>query len=127
MASNRRSQAGAVRWGPLLSGVVLCAFFCAAGMGYVWHRNRNEQLSREITVLRLRLEQLRAANLVLDRQLEELRSPRALDAAVRRWNLGLVMPQPEQILRIREGQPGAALTSSVPMQLAARAARAATP
>ena len=78
-------------------------------MGYVWHRNRNEQLSRQIRDTTARLEQMRTANLVLDRQLEELRSPRSLEAAIRHWNLGLVMPQPEQILRISEAPPGTAL------------------
>ena len=89
-------------------------------MGYVWHRNRNAQLSRQIQRLSVRLEQARAVNQILDRQLEELRSPRALESAVRRWNLGLIMPQPEQILRLREGRPG---TSSVAPQYVRLVAR----
>ena len=89
-------------------------------MGYVWHRNRNAQLSRQIRDVTARLEQLRAANLILDRQLDELRSPRALEAAVSRWKLGLVMPQPEQILRIPEGKPGAAIASPHLLRMAAR-------
>lgn len=89
-------------------------------MGYVWHRNRNEQLGRQIREVTIRLEALRAANLVLDRQLEELRSPRALEAAVQRLKLGLVMPQPEQILRISEPSPGTALAAPHLLRMAAQ-------
>ena len=122
MARNRRSQSATARLGPLLFALGLCSFFCVAGMGYVWHRNRNAQLSREMRVLTARLEQLRADHQLLDRKLEELRSPRVVEAAVRKWNLGLVMPHPDQILRLPEGQPGTALP---PLHFARLAARAA--
>lgn len=109
-----------MRLGPLLIALGLCGCFCGAGMGYVWHRNRNEQLARLILRQTARLEQLRAANQIFERQLDELRSPRALEAAVHRWNLGLVMPQPEQILRIPDGKPEAAVLSPQILRLAAR-------
>ena len=89
-------------------------------MGYVWHRNRNAQLGREIRAVTAQLEGLRSTNLILDQHLDGLRSPRALEAAVRNLNLGLVMPQPDQILRIPEGQSGAAVMSSHVLRMAAR-------
>lgn len=102
MARNRRAQSGGVRFGPLVTALLVSACFCAAGVGYVWHRNRNEQLSRLIRDRSVRLEELRAQNRYLDRQLEDLRSHRSLEARVRELNLGLVMPRPEQILRLPE-------------------------
>lgn len=114
MPSTRRSR-GTIRLGSLVAAILVFGFFCAAGIGYVWHRNRNEQIGRQIQDQAAHLEQLRMQNQYLDRQLEELRSPRALEAAVRRFNLGLVMPQPEQILRITEEPPGA---SRMPAEIA---------
>lgn len=113
MASSRRSQFGGARGGPLLLALALCAFLCASGMGFVWHRNRNDDLARQIRQVAARIDQLRAVNQILDRQLEELRSPQALEAGVRKWNLGLVMPPPESILRLPP-PPNGAVTRPIP-------------
>ncbi|HOB98114.1 MAG TPA: hypothetical protein PKM43_05130 [Verrucomicrobiota bacterium] len=120
MARKRKTRSADVRVGPLLLALGICLFACGSGMGYIWHRNRNAQLGREIRAATAQLEGLRSTNLLLDQQLDGLRSPRALEAAVRNLNLGLVMPQPEQILRIPEGQPGAAVVSSHMLRMAAR-------
>lgn len=111
MNRNRHSS-GAVGLGPLLVALVCCLGLSGAGMGYVWHRNRNGQLEDQLQQWAGRLERLRQDNQVLDQQLEELRSPQALEAAVRRWNLGLTMPQPEQILRVTEPQPGTTVSNA---------------
>ena len=89
-------------------------------MGYIWHRNRNAQLGRDIRAATAQLEGLCSTNLLLDQRLDGLRSPRALEAAVRDLNLRLVMPQPDQILRISERQPGAAVVSTHTLRMAAR-------
>lgn len=120
MARKYRSKPTGLRAGSLIMVLGILLFACIAGMGYVWHRNRNEQLGRQIRETSARLEASRSANFVLDQQLEGLKSPRVLEAAVQRLNLGLVMPQPEQILRIPEGQPGAAIIWPQTVRLAAR-------
>lgn len=120
MATKRRSPSKGFRVGPLLLALGVCAFACGAGMGYVWHRNRNEQLNQQIRQAAAQLEQLRSTNLILDQQLDGLRSPRAIEAAVRRLNLGLLTPQPEQILRIPEGQSGTGMMSPPWLRMAAR-------
>jgi len=119
MARNRRTQTGGARLGPFWLVVGLCGFLCISGMGYVWHRNRNEQLSRQLRQRAVYLETVRMQNQNLDRQLEELRSPRALQAAIQRWHLGLVVPQPEQVLRLPELRPEAILTTPSVIRLAA--------
>ena len=92
----------AVRFGAFLATAVLCSLFVGAGLGYVWHRNRNEQLGRQIEQKRGRLESLRMQNQAMERQVEELRSHRALERRVQDLGLGLVMPVPEQILRLTD-------------------------
>jgi hypothetical protein len=120
MANGRKARAGSVGVGPLVLVLGLCLFLCGAGMGYVWHRNRNEQLERDIRERAQRLEQVRSANLVLDRLVDGLRTPEAIEAGVKRWNLGLVMPQPQQILRIPATRPGAAATDPPMWRMAGR-------
>ena len=118
MARNRKLRSGGVRLGPFWFAAGLCAFLCAAGIGFVWHRNRNEELSGLLRQRAAALETLRLQNQSLDRQLEELRSPRALEAAIQRWRLGLVVPQPDQVLRLPEIKPDAGLRPPAPMPLA---------
>jgi cell division protein FtsB len=113
MASERKARAGSVGVGSLILALALCLFFCGAGIGYVWHCNRNEQLGRDIRARAQQLQQLRAENLVLDGVVDRLRTPEAIEAGAKRWNLGLVMPQPQQILRITAGKGGGATNAAV--------------
>ncbi len=94
-----------MRFGAFLTAAVLCSLFVGAGLGYVWHRNRNEQLRSQIEQKRSRLESLRMQNQAMERQVEELRSHRVLERRVQELGLGLVMPVPEQILRLTERAP----------------------
>ncbi|MCX8108612.1 MAG: hypothetical protein N3G20_07395 [Verrucomicrobiae bacterium] len=87
------SRNGGGRPGVLGFAVWACVLLCLSGLGYVWHRNRNAQLSRELQKRVAYLETIRSQNQQLDRQLEELRSPRALQAAVQKWQLGLAPPE----------------------------------
>jgi hypothetical protein len=89
-----------VRFGPLFGLVLAFIFASAAGLGYIWHRNRNAQLDRQVAQQRAELEALRLQNQSLERQLEVLRSHPYLARRVQELNLGLVMPQPGQILRL---------------------------
>jgi len=105
---NRKSETIAVRCGAFLTTALLCSLFVGAGLGYVWHRNRNEQLRGQIEQKRARLESLRMQNQAMERQVEDLRSHRALERRVQDLGLGLVMPVPEQILRLTEHASSAA-------------------
>ncbi len=107
MKRQRNSPPAGLRLGTLVLAMGLCVFFSGAGVGYVWHRNRNDRITAHIREERVRLQELRSQNEYADRQLESLRSFRVLEQAVERWNLGLVMPQPDQILRITETAHGA--------------------
>lgn len=104
MATNRRNRSGIVRLGPFCLAVWACGFLCLSGLGYVWHRNRNAQLSRELHRRSAHLEWVRKQNQQLDQVLEELRSPRALQSAIQKWQLGLIAP--EQVLSVVDAGHG---------------------
>lgn len=120
MAGGTKSGTGLVGVGPVVMALGLCLFASGAGIGYIWNSNRNEKLAREIRDRSRYLEQLRAENLVFERLADGLRTPEAIEAGVRRWQLGLEMPLPQQILRISAVKPGAAATNLPVWRLAAR-------
>lgn len=107
MATGRTEETGIVRPWLFCSAVCACVVLCLSGLGYVWHRNRNAQLSRELQKRAAYLEAVWKQNQQLDRVLEELRSPRALQAAVQKWQLGLGAP--DQVLAVQD--PGKSCNS----------------
>lgn len=82
---------------------VAIAVTCAlAGIGYVWAKTEVWSLSREKKKLEVRLDVLKRANAASDREYARMCTPRALAEQVRRLNLGLAAPQPDQIIRVPE-------------------------
>lgn len=119
MARSRKSPGSILRFGPLLLALVSCGFVAASAIGYVWHRNRNEALVRENTLSRRQLEMLQKENQELEYRFLGLTRPEAL--AERARGLGLVRPEPAQVLRVELTAPGEALPGESPaMGLAAR-------
>jgi len=98
MAKSRKSPAGILRYGPLMLAVGLGGLLAASAIGYVWHRNRNEQLARENARARRRLEALQKENLELESRFLGLTRPEVL--ATRAQALGLLLPDPDQVLRV---------------------------
>jgi cell division protein FtsB len=125
MTANRKKGERPVRFGPLFGLVLAFLFASGAGLGYVWHRNRNAQLSRQVAQKRAELEAWRLQNQTLERQMEVLRSHPYLLRRVQELNLGLVMPQPEQILRLPANPTAAPLPPPAGLAPARFAARAA--
>jgi len=105
MSKNRRNQTAAVRFGPLVKVCLICAFIGGSGVGYVWQKNQIYELGRQIKQCELKLDELRRQNKQKADTLAYLRSPKVLDAAVKKWNLNLAPPQPQQILRLNEWAP----------------------
>ena len=71
MAKSRKSPAGILRYGPLMLAVGLGGLLAASAIGYVWHRNRNEQLARENAQARRLDEWVAAITGVVQRAAEE--------------------------------------------------------
>lgn len=98
MAKSRKSPASILRFGPLMLAVGLGGLVAISAIGYVWHRNRNEQLVREIALTRRRLEVLQKENLELEYRFLGLTRPEVL--AERAKALGMIRPDPDQFIRV---------------------------
>jgi hypothetical protein len=102
MSRNLKYQAPAVRFGPAIKAALLCVFFASAGIGYVWQKSQIQHLGEQCKRLEARSEQLSRQNDGLTRAVASLSTPSELDLRVRKMNLGLVRPQQDQIIRLRE-------------------------
>src|SRR6266487_1269053 len=102
MAKNRKHQSAAVRFGPALKALLLCALLGGSGVGYVWQRNQIDELGRQIANRETRLAALRDQNKKLGDQLQMLRSPKPLEQRARELKLGLGPLQPGQVWRLPE-------------------------
>ena len=116
MGMNRKNGSGSVRLGLVGLAVWVCGFLCLSGLGYTWHRHRNVQLSRQLHQRSAHLEWVRMQNQQLDRVLEELRSPRALQAALLKWHLDMVVP--DRVLAVQDPGPDRTVAARQAMTLA---------
>ena len=102
MAKNRKNQAAAVRFGPLLKVVLLCSVICGSAIGYVWQKGEIVRLGQQIHQHEQALNQLARDNQRMADKIAILRSPVMLDLSVRKLNLGLGPSQPGQVVRLME-------------------------
>jgi hypothetical protein len=102
MTRNRKYQSAAIRFGPALKAFLLCLLIGGSGVGYVWQKDQIAQLGRQIDQRELRLKELVKQSETLRRQLGTMRSPRSLERRIQELGLGLVPPQPAQVLRLTE-------------------------
>lgn len=102
MGRNRKYQSAAVRFGPALRAFLLCMVIGGAGLGYVWQKSQINRLSQQIKQREQRLGELRDTNDKLRKQLATMQSPPQIDRRVKELNLGLMPPQPGQVLRLIE-------------------------
>jgi hypothetical protein len=115
MAANRKNKPAVVRFGPALKALLLCLFIGGSGIGYVGQKNQLHVLGTHFKNCELRLDKVREEKKVLERVLDSLQSPAELDARVKQMSLGLVPPQPDQIIRLVERPPEAFRKSSNPL------------
>ena len=102
MARNRKSQSVAIRFGPALKAFLLCLLIGGSGVGYVWQKEQIAKLGQILKSKETLLNSLEEQNELVRKQLANLRSPRFLELRIKESNLGLVPPQPSQILRLNE-------------------------
>ena len=105
MARNRKNQSAAIRFGPALKALFICLLIGGSGVGYVWQQNQLHELGRQKKQRELRLDELRSQNNQIARHLAELCSRNTLQVRVRELRLGLVMPQPAQIVHLKDPPP----------------------
>lgn len=102
MARNRKNQSGAVRFVPALKALLLCLLIGGSAVGYVLQKNKIYELGRQITKRESVLERLRWENKLRANQLAALQLPARLADRNRELKLGLVQPQPGQMIWLAE-------------------------
>ena len=100
MANNRRNQSGAVRFVPALKAVILCSLIGGSCVGYVVQKNKIFELGQQIGARQQKLERLKRENQILMDRLAAMQLPQRLAERVKDLRLGLVPPQPAQIIWI---------------------------
>ncbi len=106
MANNRKNQSAAVRFGPALKALLVCAAVGGAGVGYVWHVQQLHLLGRKIVEGEKRLEALVRENREWEKQLSYLKSPAVLKSLVSKHNLNLGMTHPDQVMVLLDPMQG---------------------
>jgi hypothetical protein len=114
MARNKRNGSD-LRVGPALTAGLLCALFVGLGVGYVGYKNQLDVLGRQIKERETRLADLQRENKMRRDQLGTLCSPVALDARVKKLNLGLGPPALSQVIRLAD-PPSTEAASAPPSQ-----------
>lgn len=98
--------------GAALKTLFVCCFVTASGLGYIWQKSEIYKLGQRQKQSEARLEQARRRLETRAREYAEMSSPRELDSRVKKMNMGLILPQPNQIVRMMDepkdlGQSGA--------------------
>lgn len=114
MARNRKYQTTAVRFGPAIYAILLCAVIALAGVGYVWQKSRINSLSKLKKERELRLKDLVSTNEKLRNTLALMQTVSAIERRIAELKLGLVPATPNQILILAEpaSDGGAAMRTS---------------
>jgi hypothetical protein len=83
---------------PAIQATVLCALIGGSTVGYVLQKNKIFALGQQIKAHEERLKILRTQNKIQAGQLANLQLPQNLAERARALNLGLVPPQPGQMI-----------------------------
>ena len=101
MARNKKHESD-LRVAPILLVLATCALLAGLGVGFVWYKNQIDLLGRQIKERELRLAELQRENKMRRDQWATLSSPVALDARVKKLNLGLGPPALSQVIRLMD-------------------------
>ena len=102
MSSNRRNQSGSVRFVPAVKAVLLCSIIGGFCVGYVLQKNKIYELGQQIGQRQQKVERLKKENQLLADRLSMLQLPQRLAERVRDLKLGLMPPQPSQVIWVAE-------------------------
>jgi uncharacterized protein HemX len=102
MARNRKHQTTAVRFGPAIYAILLCAVIALAGVGYVWQKSRIDSLSKLKKERETRLKELVNTNEKLRNTLATMQTVSQIERRIAELKLGLVPATPNQILILAE-------------------------
>ena len=106
MAKNQKNDA-ALRLGPALTAVVLCSFFVALGVGFVWYKDQIDLLGHQVKEREVRLGDLQRYNKIRSERLATLCSSKELNDRVKKLSPTLGPPAFSQVIRLVEAPEGA--------------------
>src|SRR5438876_692087 len=109
MKRNRKREP--LRFGTVAKSLFACVCVAGIGLGYVWQKNQIYRLGDEIKKREAALAAGQKRNTMLGAQLAHLKSPAQLEIGCQQYNLGLVAPKENQVVRLIE--PGADWDSKV--------------
>ncbi|MBN1917153.1 MAG: hypothetical protein JW889_04520 [Verrucomicrobia bacterium] len=101
--ANRRSHAGSNRW--IHGVIVLVLIAVAAGIVYVWLRNRELNSGYTVTELRKEIKEIKEDRIKAEAKVYKLREPARIQREVKERRLGLVQPQPGQVIHLDDPPP----------------------
>ncbi|HYE30033.1 MAG TPA: hypothetical protein VEH27_01265 [Methylomirabilota bacterium] len=84
----------------------LCLVAGLVGLSLLWQQQQISKLGARIKEKEIRLDELRRQNAAKVRELAMISSPREIEARIKRMGLELVLPQPDQIVRMVEPPSG---------------------
>lgn len=102
MPAHHRTQSGAVRLVPAVKAVLLCALIGGFCVGYVLQKNQIYELGQQKGQREQKLKRLRLENQLLEDRLAAMQLPQRLADRVAQLRLGLVPPQPGQVIWMTE-------------------------
>jgi len=91
--------------GTVTRSLVVCVCVAISGLGYVWQKNAIYRLGDEIKKREALLSSAQKRNLMLAAQLAHLESPSELELKCQQYNLSLVAPKENQVVRLYEPGP----------------------
>ena len=106
-ARNRRRKETLLSIGSWFRAVALCILLGGLAMGYVWQKSQIHQLGALLQKKEVRLDLLKGENERWQQMRAEMRSTQKLYERVRKLGLGLIMPTPEQVLKLSDLPPDA--------------------
>ncbi len=101
--NRQRFQAGKTHGLDVIMVLMVCTLIACAGLGYVWQKEQINQLGKKTKGLENRIEELKFREKNLQREGARLSTTRELETQMRRMNLGLNEPKPDQIVRLPDG------------------------
>ncbi len=103
MKRNRKREQ--LRFGTVTKSLAVCICIGVSGLGYVWQKNTIYRLGDEIKKRETALSSAHKRNLMLAAQMAHLESPAQLEAECQQYNLSLVAPKENQVVRLYEPGP----------------------
>ena len=101
----RNRKRGPLQFGTVAKSVMTCVCIAGVGIGYVWQKNQIYKLGDEIKKRESALLAAEKRNAMLASQVAQLKSPALLEDRCQQYNLGLVSPRENQVVRLYEPGP----------------------